>query len=171
MDILISNLLSESILDFGKWHNWNYANYTNWRNWRNFSCTTSRSPKLIPKADLKSEYPDFYSNFLERFNHPKFFLKNWFPILFSKSDLGGGGGRIFWRNKLLKKPNTSGYAQVLVVTWAKLNSITALLSPRPSMAFNLFCKATLVTQSNYFCLSEKVHLNCCSSDCFQIFFK
>ena len=26
MDILILNLLSESILDFGKWSNWKYAN-------------------------------------------------------------------------------------------------------------------------------------------------
>ena len=29
MDILISNLLSESILDFGKWSNWKYANTLN----------------------------------------------------------------------------------------------------------------------------------------------
>ena len=47
MDILNSNLLSESISD------WTYAN---WRNWRIFSLTSSQSPKLIPKADLKWEW-------------------------------------------------------------------------------------------------------------------
>ena len=53
MDILISNLLVESILDFGKWQNRNFANYANWRNLRNFSLTTSQSLKLIPAADMK----------------------------------------------------------------------------------------------------------------------
>ena len=33
--------------------------------------------------------------------------------------------------KSLKKPNTPEYAQVLVVTWAKPNSVSALLSPTP----------------------------------------
>ena len=47
MDILISNLLSETILDFGKWSNGKYANA------RILRLTTSRSQKLIPKADLK----------------------------------------------------------------------------------------------------------------------
>ena len=32
-----------------------------------FSLTTSRSPKLIPKADLKRECPYFYSNFFLEF--------------------------------------------------------------------------------------------------------
>ena len=48
--------------------------------------------------------------------HIKKKLKYGFPIVFSKSDLGGGDLE---------------YAQVLVVTWAKLNSVTALLSHRP----------------------------------------
>ena len=39
-DILISNMISESISDFGKWSNWKYANYANWRI---FSLTTSQN--------------------------------------------------------------------------------------------------------------------------------
>ena len=51
-----------------------------------------------------------------------------FPILFSKRYLGGGG-QFFCQHFYLKKPNIPEYSQVLVVTWAKLNSVTALLSP------------------------------------------
>ena len=63
INILISNLLSESILDFGEWSNWKYANYGIWCNWRNVSMTTSQNPKMIPKADLKWACPYFYSKF------------------------------------------------------------------------------------------------------------
>ena len=41
------------------------------------------------------------------------------------------GGTYFCRNFCLQKLNTLEYAKVLVVTWAKLNSVNALLSPRP----------------------------------------
>ena len=77
MDILISNLLSESIFDFGKWSNCI------------FSLTTSRSQKLIPKADLKWECPYFDSKFFfEAFLSVfKKKSKNVFPIVFSKSEL------------------------------------------------------------------------------------
>ena len=57
--------------------------------------------------------------------------KNLFPVVFSKSDLGGGE-RFFRQKFFLKKPNTQEYAHVLVVMWAKLNSVTALLSHRPT---------------------------------------
>ena len=70
-----------------------------------------------------------YANwlFLERFDHTKILLKNGFPILFSKSDLVGGGR--FCDKKILKKLNTTEYAQVLVVTCPKPNSFAALLFP------------------------------------------
>ena len=57
---------------------------------------------------------------------------NGFPIVFSKSDFGGGD-TFFCQNCCLKKPNTPKYAQV---TWAKLNSVTALLSPSPTSRQN-----------------------------------
>ena len=44
---------------------------------------------------------------------------------------GGGEGDFFLPNKILKKKNTPKYAQNLVVTRAKPNSLTALLSPPP----------------------------------------
>ena len=52
--------------------------------------------------------------------------KNGFPIIFSNSDLRGRGDSFspkFWSEKAPE------YAQVLVVTWAKLISVTALLCP------------------------------------------
>ena len=44
-----------------------------------------------------------------------------------------GGGQFFRRIFFLIKPITTEYAKVLVVTWAKLNSVSALLSPRPTV--------------------------------------
>ena len=64
---------------------------------------------------------------LERFDHHILFFKNGFLIAFSKSDLGGGAD--FVTKKFLKKPNKPEYAQVLVVTCPKLNSVAALLPP------------------------------------------
>ena len=60
-----------------------------------------------------------------------------FLIVFSKCDLAGeGGGATFVTEKIRKKPNIPKYAQVLVVTWAKTNSVTALLSPpHPTLVF------------------------------------
>ena len=46
MDILISNLLSESIFDFGKWSNWKYAN----------TCICVFSVWLVPKVKNISEH-------------------------------------------------------------------------------------------------------------------
>ena len=61
-----------------------------------------------------------------------------FPLYFQQVIWVGGGGDIFlpkFFSSSLEKPNTPEYAQVLVVTWAKLNSFTALLllSPRPTL--------------------------------------
>ena len=68
-----------------------------------FRLTTSRSPKLIPKADLKWVCPYFYSNFfLKRFGQYLKKSKNGFPIVFSKSDLTGIG-YIFWPNFFSEK--------------------------------------------------------------------
>ena len=59
--------------------------------------------------------------------HCSFFTNRYF-IVFSKSDLTRGGSR----NLFLKKPNDLECDLVLVVTWVKLNSNNALLSPPPS---------------------------------------
>ena len=79
MDILILNLLSESILDFGKWSNGKKHKYV-------YLCI------LRPKADLKRECPYFYSKFsLKVFGQYLKKSKNGFPIIFSKNDLIGVG--------------------------------------------------------------------------------
>ena len=57
--------------------------------------------------------------------------KNGFPIVFSKSDLGGGG-TYFVTNIFSEKAKHTEYAQVLVVTCPKPNSVAALLSPPPT---------------------------------------
>ena len=57
--------------------------------------------------------------------------KNEFPIIFSKSDLTGVGQLMYQFFLLLKKPNLPERAQVLLVTWVKLNSVNAGLSPLP----------------------------------------
>ena len=45
------------------------------------------------------------------------------------------GGFIFFINFFfLKKPNTLEFAQVLVVTWVRLDCVEALLSPDPKLA-------------------------------------
>ena len=54
-----------------------------------------------------------------------------FPLYFQKGIWVGG--QFFPRNFRLTKPNSPEKGQVLVVTWAKLNSATALLSPRPKI--------------------------------------
>ena len=53
-------------------------------------------------------------------------------LYFQKKLLGWGGGQFVLQKYCLKKPNTPEYAHDLVITWAKLNSVTALLSPRPN---------------------------------------
>ena len=67
--------------------------------------------------------------FLEHFGHDQKMFKSGFSFILSKSDLGGGD--ILCEKKILKKPNILKYAQVLVVTCPKLNSVAALLFPPP----------------------------------------
>ena len=66
--------------------NWNYAIYANLRKWSNFSLTTSQTPKLIPKADLKWKRPYFYFYFFWSVLIITIFfsLKHQFPVVFSK---------------------------------------------------------------------------------------
>ena len=53
-----------------------------------------------------------------------------FPLYF-QNVIWPGGDTFFHQNFFLKKPNTSECAQVLVVTWVKLDCVEALLSPPP----------------------------------------
>ena len=98
MDILFSNLPSEYILDFGKWsliiHKYMYLCI--------FSLTTYRSPKLIPKADLKRECPYLHSIFLKRFGQYFKKSKNGFFIVFSKSELTSVGYIFFTKTNYEK---------------------------------------------------------------------
>ena len=43
----------------------------------------------------------------------------------------------------LKKPNIPEYVKVLVVTWAKRNPVTTLLSPRPTTGGNILRRGGL----------------------------
>ena len=58
------------------------------------------------------------------------FQKMDFPSYFQKV-IWVGGTHFFRRHFYLKKPNTPEYAQVLVLTCPKINSVTALFSPPP----------------------------------------
>ena len=60
------------------------------------------------------------------------FQKKDFPLYFQKV-IWVRGDNFLQNFFFLKKPNTPEYAQVLVVMWAKPNSVTALLSPRPTL--------------------------------------
>ena len=55
-----------------------------------------------------------------------------FPLNFQNVLWLGGGQNLITTIFFLKKPNSFKYAQVLVVTWAKHNSVTTLLPPLPS---------------------------------------
>ena len=55
--------------------------------------------------------------------------KKGFSIVFLKEVIWVGGGHIFWQICFPKRPKTPEYAQVLVVSCRKLNSVAALLSP------------------------------------------
>ena len=48
-----------------------------------------------------------------------------------------GGDTFFHQKIFLKKPNTSECAQVLVVTWVKLDCVEALLSPPPTTSHDM----------------------------------
>ena len=103
MDITISKLLSESISDFGKGSNWKYCNYANWRI---FSLTTSRSPKLIPKADFKWICPYFNSKIFFGVFWSSQKIQKWISHCLLKSCMANGRGQ-FWRYHM-------GYLEFLV---------------------------------------------------------
>ena len=75
-----------------------------------------------------------------------------FPLYFQK-EIWDGGDSFFCQQFFLKKPNTPKYAQVLVVTYPKLNSVTALLSPPPKL--RLFLERNLLITIYKF--SQKQH--------------
>ena len=58
----------------------NFSYYANYGNWRIFSLTTSQSPKLIPKEDLKLECTYFNSKFFGEFQSSQENFKNGFSI-------------------------------------------------------------------------------------------
>ena len=94
MDILYSNLLSESILDFGKWSNWKYTNKR--------ICVFSLGP--LPKVQnwfRKQIWNLFWSVSV---NIKK--VKIWIFHCISKSDLTGVG-YIFWQNFISEKAKLS----------------------------------------------------------------
>ena len=62
------------------------------------------------------------------------------------------GGHFFRRKFFLKKPSTPEYAQVLVVTCPKLNSVAALLSPPPTIA-QTFCSLRRAPQTVSHCFT------------------
>ena len=64
-----------------------------------------------------------------------------FPLYFKNVIWLGWGAFFFLQKKILKKPDIPKYAQDLVVMWAKPNSVTALLSPPPTIGISkkFFC--------------------------------
>ena len=91
-------------------------------------------PREVPEPENTQIRVFVY--FMERFVPKNGVPKNGFPIVFSKSDLAGGG-LFLSRKKILKKPNFLECAQVLLVTWVKLNSINTHLSTPPSTGLKL----------------------------------
>ena len=94
---------------------------------RVFACFLVRAlPKVrdqIRKQFFDKVLYNYCSNFFLPLHPKKWRSKNGFPIVFSKSDFGGGDS-FFCQTFFLKMPNTPEYAQVLVVTWVKPNSVT-----------------------------------------------
>ena len=66
------------------------------------------------------------------------------------------GGTFFCHNFCLKKPNNQEYAQVLVVTCPKPNSVIALLFPPPPRLemFNTFIQLKI---KSYISITKKIH--------------
>ena len=85
---------------------------------RIFGLTTSRSQKLIPKADLKWEWPYFYSKFfcLKSFGQYLKKPKHGFSFIFSKSDLTWVVARGLTVKSLRINPSSSNF---LCVTQTK----------------------------------------------------
>ena len=67
----------------------------------------------------------FFERFVLKHGVPKMYLL----VYFQKVIWVGWGATFFFAKFFLKKPNSLEYVQVLVVTWAKLKTVTALLSP------------------------------------------
>ena len=59
--------------------------------------------------------------------------------------MGGGGGQFCCQNCFLKNSNTPKYAQVLVVTWVKLSSVTTLLFPRLTVIIHMIENGSKLT--------------------------
>ena len=104
MDILISNLLSESILDFGKWPNWKYTN--------THICVFS----VWPLPEVKNWFWKQIWNEKVHISILNFFLKS-FGQYFNRSKNGflqksdlTGVGYILRPKFFLKKPNFPKYA-------------------------------------------------------------
>ena len=99
-----------------------------------FMCFLVRALPKVRDQIQKHFFDKVLYNYCSKFFLERFVLskKMDFPLYFEKV-IWVGGGLFFCRNFFLKKPNTPEYAQVLVVTCPKLNSVTALLSPPPYM--------------------------------------
>ena len=134
MAFLISNLLSESIFDFGKWSNGKSTNkcicrFSVWplpevENW---------FQKQILNENRHISILNFFKEFRSILEREK---KMDFPFYCQKV---AWVGFYFWREKKFwKKPNTLVYAQVLVVTCRKLNSDKCLLRSPPPPNHNQF---------------------------------
>ena len=104
MDILFLNLLSESILDFGKWSNWKYT-YTRTRVFSVWPLPEVQNWfwKQIWNENIHISFLIF---FLKRFDqYLKKNKKNGFPIVLSKSNLTGVGSMCWWFFLKAKNPN------------------------------------------------------------------
>ena len=86
MDIPSSNLLSESIFDFGKWSNWKYTHHI----YVYFPFDHFLKSKIGSESRDEMRMSIFLF-FLKRFGQYLKKSKNGFPIVFSKSDLTGIG--------------------------------------------------------------------------------
>ena len=116
IDILISNLILESIFDFRKWSNWKYANTS--------ICVFSVCP--LPKVknwfwnQIWNENVHIFILIFYGFGLYFKNLKNGFPIVFSKSDQGSVyflAEDFFWK------------ANLLVVACRKLKYEKCLIAP------------------------------------------
>ena len=83
MDILIWNLLSESIFDFKKWSNWKYAKRHIWV----FSVWPLPKVKNWSRKQISNENVTNLKKNLERFSQYFKKSKNWFRIVFPKSEI------------------------------------------------------------------------------------
>ena len=99
-----------------------------------FACFLVQALPEVWGQNRKQFFDKVLYNYCLKKNCGAFWPKKWISHRILKKWFGWGGGLFFCQHFFLKKPNTLEYAQVLVVTWAKPNSVTALLSPRPTLA-------------------------------------